>query len=154
MTGCVDECQAGETGCSDDAQQVWTCGEANDGDDCLDKVFSDCGQGKHCENGSCVAGCADECQAGQSGCLSDGQGIWVCGEAGDGDDCLDRIQSACTEGTVCRAGRCEDSGSNSSGSSGCGCRSTGSGGVPFWPLGLVLGFLGLLKKRSMSMPGR
>ncbi len=47
---CANECNAGETGCV--GTQKWQCGEANDNDNCLEKVYSNCSNG--CNNGTCI----------------------------------------------------------------------------------------------------
>ncbi len=152
---CMDECGPGEVGCSDDGRRSWSCGEAGDGDHCLDRVFSDCPTGLRCQGGLCRQVCIDECESGTSGCLPDGRGVWVCGEADDGDDCLDRVESPCSEGMVCKEGRCEPEGGGSSTSSGCGCRSGPYPGLPFWPVGLmVIGFVLRLRRRRHERPRR
>jgi agmatine/peptidylarginine deiminase len=101
---CSDECSAGETGCLD-ATTRWSCGEAGDGDDCLEQVAAACNGGTECSNGSCITPCSDECNAGETGCL-DATTRWSCGEAGDGDDCLDQVTAACVSGTECQNGSC------------------------------------------------
>lgn len=55
---CTNECSQGETGCSADFVNRWTCGEAGDGDACLEKVFTQCTGGR-CDatSNQCVAGC-------------------------------------------------------------------------------------------------
>jgi agmatine deiminase len=143
VDGCIDECQTGDTGCSADQQSTWSCAEADDGDDCLDRVFSDCPTNTHCDGGECVDGCIDECTSGQTGCSADGLSNWMCGEAGDGDDCLDRVESACAEGESCQGGECVVNAPSSR--SGCGCRIDGQansrGSTAF---GTILGLLTLL----------
>ncbi|MCD6498157.1 MAG: agmatine deiminase family protein [Deltaproteobacteria bacterium] len=106
VAGCRDACDSGEQGCSADAQSRWTCGEAGDGDDCLDRIFESCGSGRHCESGQCLAGCADECTNGQRGCSDDRQRVWTCGDAEDGDACLDRVVAACGSSRHCDKGQC------------------------------------------------
>ena len=106
VVGCSDACERAEQGCSADAQSRWTCGEAGDGDDCLDRIFESCGSGRHCESGQCLAGCADECASGQRGCRDDRQRVWTCGDGGDGDDCLDRVFALCGSNRHCDKGQC------------------------------------------------
>jgi hypothetical protein len=107
VAGCLHDCAAGETGCLD-GDTPWACGEADDGDDCRERLpQADCGAGASCVDGACVAGCLHDCAAGERGCL-DGDTPWVCGEAGDGDDCLERLpQADCGAGEVCVGGACE-----------------------------------------------
>ncbi len=103
---CSDDCTAGETGCLDERTR-WTCGEAGDGDDCLDFVpLERCEPGETCAGGICIVGCIDQCTAGQVGCL-DATSPWYCGEADDGDACLDRIPGPECEGIEgCLDGAC------------------------------------------------
>jgi hypothetical protein len=147
VEGCVDECAVEEVGCSADLQEAWICGDAQDGDDCLDRIFSDCPTNTHCESGACVDGCVDECASGETGCSQDGLSSWTCGEAGDGDDCLDRVETACADGTTCQAGECVAEPPSSSGS-GCGCRlasaKASAGDTRLGPLFSLLSVLALL----------
>lgn len=105
---CEHECNAGETGCSENLQAVWTCGLLDDGDLCRDRIYSYCAVGEHCQNGVCVDGCVDECEKDEKGCSDDKQSRWVCGEAGDGDDCLERVFHHCGENRHCADGKCVD----------------------------------------------
>lgn len=50
---CTNECSSGQTGCSTSTQR-WYCGEAGDGDNCLDKIYSNCGSNQTCSNGQCA----------------------------------------------------------------------------------------------------
>jgi len=104
---CVDECTTGDTGCSTDNTQRWTCGEAGDGDTCLDRIYADCDPGTFCSGGQCPTSCTDDCTAGESGCTTDGTQSWSCGEAGDGDDCTERVYTTCAAGESCVGGICE-----------------------------------------------
>jgi len=58
--GCADECSTGETGCID-TDTIYTCGEANDGDDCLDKIADTCPTAGTCNGGICqvTSSCID-----------------------------------------------------------------------------------------------
>ncbi len=50
---CTNDCAPGSIGCTGDTP--WTCGEADDGDDCLDKVAGAvCATGETCQSGVCV----------------------------------------------------------------------------------------------------
>lgn len=51
---CLAECASGEVGCNGTAQR-YTCGEAGDGDSCLDKIYTNCAAGYTCSSGSCQA---------------------------------------------------------------------------------------------------
>lgn len=113
---CTHDCSTGETGCATDNAQVWTCGEAGDGDDCLDRIYTACDAGETCVDGACT--CADECAAGETGCV-DSTARWACGEAGDGDDCLERRISSCSPGSVCDGGQCVCQDECAAGESGC-----------------------------------
>jgi len=70
-TSCTDECTTGETGCSADDSESWTCGEAGDGDDCTEQLFASCDVDHQCADGTCVPdsdpptarGAACACQA-------------------------------------------------------------------------------------------
>jgi MYXO-CTERM domain-containing protein len=105
---CFDACATGETGCTGD--QAWTCGEAGDGDDCLDRILVDCPGG--CLDGACEPPpCTDACTTGDTGCSGDLSQAWTCGEAGDGDDCLDHVLTDCPHGCVngaCSEEACTD----------------------------------------------
>ncbi len=101
---CGDECTTGETGCSTDGTQTWTCGEAGDGDTCTDRLYTTCPDSTTCQNGSCV--CADECSTGETGCSADSSQRWTCGEIGDGDTCTEEVYANCDPGTTCTNGQC------------------------------------------------
>jgi agmatine deiminase len=121
-TPCDDECAVAETGCASDLLSAWTCGEGGDGDVCLERIYSECPTATICATGQCVAGCLDECAAAESGCATDLRTAWTCGEAGDGDDCLEKVYVPCGAKEICNAGQCEIAPPAGSGG-GCGCRS-------------------------------
>lgn len=135
--GCLDECAAGEGGCEPNGD-AWRCDEANDGDDCLERIVTPCPAGAPCESGAC--GCLDECAAGEGGC--DATGIpWHCDEAGDGDDCLEPVADPpCESGRSCNGGHCKTP------DSGCGCHAAGAGwgGAGGWGPLLALALVALL----------
>lgn len=59
---CTDECSpSGQTGCNG-LDTKWTCGEANDGDTCLDKITTTCSTGQHCDSSThtCVVDATKE----------------------------------------------------------------------------------------------
>ncbi len=69
-----------------------------------------CPSGKVCTNGKCErapTACEDECSNSHGGGRSAGcMGnffSWDCGEANDGDNCLDKIYSECAVGKICRS---------------------------------------------------
>lgn len=72
---------------------------------CISNICSPC-IGERCISGG--GSCFDECEIGESECTTE-SGLWVCGESGDGDDCLDRVYDICAEGDVCDVGECIDS---------------------------------------------
>ena len=121
VEGCADACSLGDTGCSEDNQSRWSCSETANEDGCLYRVYEDCGPNSHCKNSMCVEGCVDACRMGESGCSSETTS-WVCGESVDGDDCLDRVETACGEGEVCTQGTCAPPPPSGGSRSGCGCR--------------------------------
>ena len=149
---CTDECAPGDAGCSADRAVAWTCTEALDGDDCLERVPTECAADETCEvdaagRAQCV--CADECAAGETGCASDLGSAWSCDEADDGDACLERIATPCPSGEICREGACEPELRPLS-PGGCGCAAGGGpagSGQPLAPW-LMLGALGLLACRA------
>ncbi len=69
QSGCVNDCDAGEVGCSGPSQK-YTCGEANDGDTCLEMIIVACPVGETCSGGVCqgagTPGCDGICQAGET----------------------------------------------------------------------------------------
>ena len=84
--GCVDDCAKGEKGCSEDMGSLWTCGEADDGDPCLEQLAEPCPGNLKCAAGacSCVEGYANVCLGDdaheQDSCGKPGKLIAACGE--------------------------------------------------------------------------
>ncbi len=101
---CTDDCDTeGQKTCYQDAAYR-TCGYF-DNDSCLDwSQVTECGSGKVCEAGQCVANCEDECESGQLGC-NDAASRWVCTDA-DGDGCLEKVSYDCAGDEVCSDGIC------------------------------------------------
>jgi MYXO-CTERM domain-containing protein len=133
---CTDDCAAEDQGCNADGDP-WTCGEADDGDDCWEEIVSTCGADETCEAGACV--CVDACAAGEGGCDADGY-AWTCGEAGDGDTCLEPMVAPCAESEECQDGTCVARPTKK----GCGCASAGPGPGDLGGLLLMLALLGLV----------
>jgi len=105
---CEDECIPDETGCSVDGSSRWTCDEADDDDICLDRVFVPCKADEVCFDGVCspqTIPCTDECSMGEQACI-DQTNYWHCGEALDGDNCLDKMYGQCYDGFFCDEGMC------------------------------------------------
>ncbi len=100
---CRDECEEGETRCGGGGVQA--CGEF-DGDPCLEwGAGVACPEGEACSNGSCAAGCENECDQGATRCA--GGGVETCGDY-DADDCTEwSLAAACDAGEVCDAGACQ-----------------------------------------------
>jgi hypothetical protein len=101
--GCTDGCPTlGMTSCAD-AAMVLGCWDP-DWNGCLEwNLAGTCGGGLVCQDGDCVPDpgtCTDDCGEGETRC-QDGD-VQECGDAGDGDDCLDW-----TGGTACPCG-CTD----------------------------------------------
>jgi len=101
---CSDECAAGAAVCSGGG--VARCGEANDGDDCLEWSRAvPCPAGQVCSRGACVTQCSDECAAGSTSCLGDA--VVTCGDY-DSNGCLEwGAAQPCAEGQTCSGGRCD-----------------------------------------------
>lgn len=102
---CQDECLEGKQGC--DARGLpWQCGQSDD-DLCLDRVYqTPCTGENHCLEGICTTeDCFDKCVVGRSGCNDEGL-AWVCGEANDGDSCVERVFHTCNQGSFCSEGNC------------------------------------------------
>jgi agmatine/peptidylarginine deiminase len=150
---CVDECAYHDSGCNAEATEAWTCEEAGDGDDCLERIRTVCAADEVCEvdpAGRALCACVDECSTGETGCASDLGARWTCGEAGDGDGCLERITEPCGSEQLCRDGECEpERRPLTPGGCGCGVGPGGGpdsdpgSGLPLLPW-VVLGMLGLL----------
>ncbi|RME23224.1 MAG: hypothetical protein D6806_11635, partial [Deltaproteobacteria bacterium] len=86
MGSCTDECTGDEFVCTS-PRRFSVCGEF-DGDGCLEMSSPQpCPQGTRCNESarSCVGGCTDECQSGQSMCLDDWH-YFKCGQF-DNDPC-------------------------------------------------------------------
>lgn len=116
---CDDDCDAGEVGCEGDHR--WYCGEADDGDECLEQITVPCGSEETCQAGACV--CVDMCTPGEAICDGDGN-VVTCGESGDGDDCLEPVTIECEEGSHCRDATCVPDTTSGGSKKGCGCRSS------------------------------
>ncbi|MBU4601452.1 hypothetical protein L6307_02345 [Candidatus Parcubacteria bacterium] len=110
---CATDCDAADCCGNNIADSL--AGEACDNSDLNGQSCADFGYSKgtlSCESdcldyntSSC---CNDDCSTGGFGC--DGlHNRWVCGEAGDGDICLDKITASCEAGAVCNpsTGNCE-----------------------------------------------
>lgn len=111
----TNECAAGERGCDSDGN-AWRCGLAENGDNCLRVLTTECVGDQGCDDGECL--CSDQCTPGEVGCDGDGD-RWVCGEADDGDACTDRVVTPCREEETCVAGVCECEDQCSVGEQGC-----------------------------------
>ena len=105
--GCTDECAKDEIGCDENGNR-YVCGflSGQDADTCRHKIVIPCPSDATCSNGMCGdQSCTDECLPGEIGCDGDGT-RWTCGEAGDGDSCLDKIATDCDTGLTCQGGAC------------------------------------------------
>ncbi|WAS92527.1 hypothetical protein [Nannocystis punicea] len=101
-TGCVDACEDGDVQCVGDGA-VHTCGVGRSG--CLEWSEPEpCDADESCQDGECVVGCVDACDAGTSQCT--GGGV---------SECVDDPMSGCTVWTdaaacgpnqVCQQGEC------------------------------------------------
>lgn len=101
-TGCVDACEDGVTQCVGDGA-VHTCSLARGG--CLE--WSDpqpCAADETCQDGACVTGCVDACDAGASQCS--GGGISECVDDPDTGCTVWSDAAACGPGQVCQQGAC------------------------------------------------
>jgi len=108
VASCADECQrAGELRC--EANGFQTCGN-HDADPCLEwDAVTDCKPGETCSNGVCAETCTDECSAGERECTTGYPfaAYRECGEANDGDSCLDWSSGLCIPFIdMCQAGQC------------------------------------------------
>ncbi|RME26723.1 MAG: hypothetical protein D6806_05730, partial [Deltaproteobacteria bacterium] len=101
---CKDECDPqGARMCQNDAggnPGYVYCGQ-HDTDSCLEwGGFTPCGANESCSNGVCSQNCQDECSIGDKECF--GSGWRQCGEANDGDSCLDWLpEQPCQSWEVC-----------------------------------------------------
>ncbi|MDY0004734.1 MAG: agmatine deiminase family protein, partial [Polyangia bacterium] len=95
----------------------------------------------------CGLPCQDECAGGEGGCEDEGH-RWSCGEAGDGDSCLEPVTVACEEGTRCEDASCVAIPEDKPPKKGCGCEA-GAGGQALLPLVVVL-LLGAMRRRRMA----
>lgn len=84
--GCTDECSPDSVGCSDDGAQLFTCGEADDGDPCAEKIFEACVGSLQCVAGECTCApnfakvCVGDAAFEQDSCGKAGKQIAACGE--------------------------------------------------------------------------
>ncbi|MGC4116760.1 MAG: right-handed parallel beta-helix repeat-containing protein [Myxococcales bacterium] len=88
-------------------QQLQTCGDYNS-DGCREWSSAvDCGTGKVCQNGTCVASCTDACAAGATQCGGTGGAqLQTCGDH-NGDGCREwGTPTTCPAGQTCQAGAC------------------------------------------------
>ena len=74
---------------------------------CDDSKDNDCDNNTDCDDADCsgdpaCASCTNECSFGSFGCMGLNN-EWTCGEVGDGDDCLDKVITACGVGEACNA---------------------------------------------------
>ncbi len=78
-----------------------------------------CPGGQTCDTaGQCTTSCTHECNVGQTDC--DGTVPWTCGEAGDGDDCRDKIYGADCAPNACVSGQCQSCDTCTGSGSRCG----------------------------------
>ncbi len=102
-TTCDPECTEGDTGCTDDLRQRWYCGEAADGDACLDKVYVPCSVDDECRDAVCIETCQSVCSAGDVQCYSS-TAYQECVVVGD---CLQWGEPvSCPAGQTCYEGAC------------------------------------------------
>ena len=98
---CTDACTAGSKDCVGNGWRE--CKDTN-GDGCTEWTnATDCGKGKKCDGGACVAACTDACEKGKKRCS--GSKIQTCGDA-NGDGCTEWTDGQdCEFG--CNAGACK-----------------------------------------------
>lgn len=83
---CANECNPGQTGCSDDEGSGWTCGEAGDDDDCTERIFTACSGLEKCVTDQCACApswtnvCIGDDAFEQDSCGKPGKLIAKCGE--------------------------------------------------------------------------
>lgn len=99
---CEDACEEGALHCQDDGFQV--CGQHDD-DPCLEwGETTACEPGYNCDEGRCVIGCEDACEAGARRCAEDG--TQTCDDH-DEDPCLEWSETnPCPEQHVCVDASC------------------------------------------------
>ncbi|HEY3449105.1 MAG TPA: right-handed parallel beta-helix repeat-containing protein [Myxococcales bacterium] len=88
-------------------QQIQTCGDSN-GDGCREWSSAvDCGAGKACAGGACVASCSDACAVNATQCGGTGSAqLQTCGDF-NGDGCREwGTPATCPGGQTCSAGAC------------------------------------------------
>ncbi|MCK5802931.1 MAG: hypothetical protein KAI66_08875, partial [Lentisphaeria bacterium] len=110
VSSCTPDCtQQGERVCTtfNGDPGYETCGD-HDADPCLEYGnFIACPEGQTCSNGICSATCGDECTSMQRQCQ--GNAVQLCGEANDGDTCLDWLPPvACEAWQQCLDGVCQN----------------------------------------------
>ena len=91
---CTNECSSGDRQCASNTSYR----ECTQKDGCWiwdTNTSYSCGSEKICTgNGNCV--CTNECSTFETGCEGDKK--YTCGDANDGDSCLDRIYTSCLHG--------------------------------------------------------
>lgn len=116
-----------------------------------------CAEGEVCEiqggtgQVGCGPPCEDDCVEGEGGCEDEGH-RWSCGEAGDGDSCLERVVTVCEEDTRCEDASCIPLPVEEPKGKGCGCNAGGEGPLLFPLLALLL--LGTLRRRRPTRAAR
>lgn len=94
---CYDDCSMGQTQC--DGNDIQDCGEAGDGDSCLDWItIGTCGPESTCSGASCSCNMAyEDCDSNCGGCDANGCETFVYG--GDSNNC-GGCGITCVDGTV------------------------------------------------------
>ncbi|MCY1012701.1 hypothetical protein OV079_45650 [Nannocystis pusilla] len=101
-TGCVDACEDGVAQCVGDGA-VHTCGLGRGG--CLEWSEPEpCAADQACQDGACVAGCVDVCDAGASQCT--GGGVSECVDDPNTGCTVWADAVACGPGQACQQGMC------------------------------------------------
>lgn len=106
---CINDCSPeGSKRCTSGFTAYEVCGDYDE-DDCLEwGGETDCGTGKDCSGGVCVADdCSDQCTPkGAKECVPDTNAYYVCGDY-DEDICYEWGPAVyCGEGEVCEGGAC------------------------------------------------
>ncbi len=101
----VGICTNGTQTCQADGTWGSCLGEVLPGTEICDNLLDDdCDTFTDMDDPECIAGCSNDCADGDVGCSANTP--WTCGEAGDGDDCLDKVMGTdCTPDT-CVNGVC------------------------------------------------